>query len=99
MGLVGPMRPIGPISPPPQGRGEEGTSGRQETRPMPRRLPHLTLLPALGLLVSLGALLYAQTSNALADKDKDKDKAASGGSSTDVDKVERLIAARHEYQK
>ncbi len=42
------------------------------------------------------ALLQADTPGASPDKDKPKDAAPSNAS--DVDKVERLLAARHEYQ-
>ena len=63
---------------------------------MPRRFA-VAFLPALCLALGLGALLYAQTSNAPPDRDKPADKDKPAGAS-DIDKVERLIAARREYQ-
>ncbi len=63
---------------------------------MPRRFAVFAALPALCAALGLGAFLYAQTSNAPPDKDKPKDAPAAGNS--DIDKVERLIAARREYQ-
>jgi TolA-binding protein len=63
---------------------------------MPRRFAFPTLFLVLCLALGLTALLYAETtSNAPPDKDKDKGSAAN---SSDVEKVERLIAARREYQ-
>jgi TolA-binding protein len=60
---------------------------------MGRRLACLAGLPAACL--ALGAVLYAQTSNAPADKDKP----APSAPASDVEKVERLAAARREYQQ
>ncbi len=63
---------------------------------MPRRFTVLAILPALGAALGLSAFLFAQTSNA--PPDKDAPKSAPAGGASDVDKVERLIAARREYQ-
>lgn len=63
---------------------------------MPRRFAFFAVTGALGLAVGLAALLPAQTSNA-PPADKAKDGASANNS--DVDKVERLIAARREYMK
>lgn len=63
---------------------------------MPRRFAFV----ALPIVLGLAALLYAQTSNAPPDKDKNPPAgggtAAAGGS--DIEKVERVLAARREYQ-
>jgi TolA-binding protein len=58
---------------------------------MPRRFGFL----AMGLILALNAPLHAQTSNAPPDNSKNPTAA----NNTDIDKVERVIAARREYQK
>jgi TolA-binding protein len=58
---------------------------------MPRRFGFL----ALALILPLGALLKAQASNAPSDNTK----TPAAANNTDIDKVERVIAARREYQK
>ena len=62
---------------------------------MPRRFA-VAFLPALCLALGLGALLYAQTSNAPPDRDKpaDKDGKATGVSYTDASGVEMEQPAR-----
>ncbi len=65
---------------------------------MPRRFTVLAILPALGAALGLSAFLFAQTSNAPPDKDPPKDKNAPAAGASDIDKVERLLAARREYQ-
>ena len=65
---------------------------------MPRRFAVFAVLPALGLALGLGALIRGQTSNAPPDKDKPQEKEAPAAGASDIDKVERLIAARREYQ-
>src|SRR5271154_3773158 len=59
---------------------------------MPRRFAIAALCLALGA----AALLCAQTSNA--PPDKDKPAAAAGGAASDIELVERVLAARREYQ-
>ena len=49
------------------------------------------------LTLGLAALLYAQTAKAPSDKDKPPATGAAAGG-TDVEKVERVLAARREYQ-
>jgi TolA-binding protein len=63
---------------------------------MPRRFASLAMLPAVATALGLGALLYADTANAPPDRDKPKDAPAAA---SDVDKVERVVAARREYQQ
>ncbi|HVS34289.1 MAG TPA: hypothetical protein VMS17_01840 [Gemmataceae bacterium] len=65
---------------------------------MPRRCAVLAALAALGLALGLGVCLHAQSLTASPDKDKSKDKDAAPGNTGDVDKVERLMTARHEYR-
>jgi len=60
---------------------------------MARRFAVLAIVPALGLALGLGALIHAQTSNSPQAKDKSTDKEAPAAGASDVDKVERLIAA------
>ena len=60
---------------------------------MPRRF----LFAALCLPVGVAALLYAQSSNAPPDKDKNP-PAATPAAASDIEKVERVLAARREYQ-
>ncbi len=54
---------------------------------------------ALGLLLPVCALLYAQTSYAPPSASSDAPKTTTAANNTDIDKVERVIAARREYQK
>ncbi len=65
---------------------------------MARRFAVLALLPVLGAAFGLGAFLHAQTSNASPDKDRLKESETPAANSSDVDKVELLLAARREYQ-
>jgi TolA-binding protein len=58
---------------------------------MPRRFGFL----AVALVLALNAPLHAQKSNAPPDNSKNPTAA----NNTDIDKVERVIAARREYQK
>jgi TolA-binding protein len=66
---------------------------------MPRRFAVLAVLPTLALVAALAALLPAQTSYAPPDKDRPKDKDGGAATASDIEKVERLIAARREYQQ